>query len=367
MTDEPKKDGPTKSKELAKAEVRASLTRSERSTSPTAIIPQDIEQTYRLAQIICAADMAPKAYNRNVESVMVGIMHGMEIGLTPMAALQSIAVINGMPTIWGDGALGLVRSSGLVEDFLETLEGDGDSRVATCTIKRVGQESPIVRKFSWPDAKEAGLAGKAGPWKQYPNRMLQMRARSWALRDGFADVLKGLGIAEEQRDRIPLTQTADGDYIPADRPLRAHYIAKAAEKREAAKTAETVDVGEEEGTGGEEGEKDHPEATEADQPKPRSTRTAASYTLTNWDGEVTDCAHAAAFADQFEKTGIASAPDSQTLNGLWESNQTELERMREDGNDGARFYDELASAMEDKRQDLAPQKEAAKQPAETLV
>src|SRR3546814_15381125 len=50
------------------------------------------------------------------------------------------------------------------------------------------------------DAKKAGLAGKQGPGSQYPQRMRQMRARAWAMRDGFADVLKGIGIAEEVRD-----------------------------------------------------------------------------------------------------------------------------------------------------------------------
>ena len=42
-------------------------------------------------------------------------------GFTPMAALQSIAVVNGMPTIYGDGMLALVRASGLLEDIIETI------------------------------------------------------------------------------------------------------------------------------------------------------------------------------------------------------------------------------------------------------
>jgi hypothetical protein len=60
--------------------------------------------------------------------------------------------------------------------------------------------SPVVRTFSEADAKKAGLWGKAGPWQQYPSRMLQMRARSWALRDAFPDALRGLGIREEVAD-----------------------------------------------------------------------------------------------------------------------------------------------------------------------
>ncbi len=54
--------------------------------------------------------------------------------------------------------------------------------------------------ISKEDAKKAGLWGKAGPWSQYPKRMLQMRARSFALRDKFADALSGLIMAEEAQD-----------------------------------------------------------------------------------------------------------------------------------------------------------------------
>ncbi|MBB3956873.1 hypothetical protein GGR38_003840 [Novosphingobium sediminicola] len=140
--------------------------------------------------------MTPKAYGSDQNKIMVGIMAGAEVGLTPFAALQSIAVIGNNPSLWGDGALALVQASGLLEDMEETDDGS----TATCRLNRIGRSTPIVRSFSMDDAKKAGLASKAGPWTQYPARMRQMRARAWAMRDGFSDVLKGLHIAEEARD-----------------------------------------------------------------------------------------------------------------------------------------------------------------------
>lgn len=65
---------------------------------------------------------------------------------------------------------------------------------------RTGKQNPRVQKFSVKDAKRAGLWGKSGPWSTYPDRMLTMRARSWALRDEFADILKGIIAAEEAQD-----------------------------------------------------------------------------------------------------------------------------------------------------------------------
>lgn len=170
-----------------------------------AIVPQDFEGAWRIATAVCKAGMAPKGLD-TPEKAMVAIMHGMEVGMTPMAALQSIAVVNGRPTIWGDGAIGLVRGSGKCEWIKERIEGEGDKMVAICEAKRKGEADPLKGRFSIDDAKKAGLWGKSGPWQQYPKRMLSMRARAFALRDGFADVLRGLGIAEEVQDHQPIRE-----------------------------------------------------------------------------------------------------------------------------------------------------------------
>lgn len=164
-----------------------------------AIVPQDFDGAWRIANAVVKAGMAPKGLD-TPEKAMVAIMHGLEVGMTPMAALQSIAVINSRATIWGDGALGLVQASGKMESHKEWFEGTGDTRKAFCTVVRKGDPEPKHGEFSVADAKAAKLLGKAGPWQEYRDRMLKMRARAFALRDGFSDVLKGLGIAEEVQD-----------------------------------------------------------------------------------------------------------------------------------------------------------------------
>lgn len=165
----------------------------------SAIVPQSMEDAYRLGKAVCMAGMAPRGLD-TPEKAMIAIMQGMEVGLTPMASLQRIAVVNGRPTIWGDGAMSLVRASGLCEYVRETIDGKDDGRVAICAVKRRGEPDEVARRFSVADAKKAGLWGKQGPWQQYPERMLQMRARAFALRDVFADVLGGMYLREEIDD-----------------------------------------------------------------------------------------------------------------------------------------------------------------------
>lgn len=186
-----------------------------------AIVPQDFDSAWRIANAVCKAQMAPRGLE-TPEKAMVAIMHGLEIGLTPMNALQSIAVVNGRPTIWGDGAIGLARGSGLLEWMEEKFEGKeyDDTYRAVCIVKRKGEPKPLTGTFSVADAKKAGLWGKQGPWQQYPKRMLQMRARAFILRDGFADVLKGLAIKEEVEDYAARDVTVREE-PPAPPPLNA--------------------------------------------------------------------------------------------------------------------------------------------------
>lgn len=162
----------------------------------TAIIPQSVEEVFRLANAIAKSGLAP-ATMRTAEQITIAIMHGAEIGLPPMQSVQRIAVVNGRPTIWGDAVPALLLAKGFRLD--ETVDGTDDGRGATCVVTRP-DGAKITRRFSIGDAKAAGLWGKQGPWKQYPERMLQMRARGYAARDGAADVLAGLYVAEEMQD-----------------------------------------------------------------------------------------------------------------------------------------------------------------------
>ena len=161
-----------------------------------------LEDGWRFAQMVARSGFAPKGMSAP-ESILVAVQMGLEVGMSPMMALQNTAVINGRPAIYCDAALALVRGSGLLESYEQEINGDGDARVATVKCKRRGDPRPIVGRFSVRDAKSAQLWGKSGPWQQYPDRMLLFRARGFALRDAFGDVLRGLRTAEEAADIPP--------------------------------------------------------------------------------------------------------------------------------------------------------------------
>jgi hypothetical protein len=151
----------------------------------------------RYAKMIAESDFAPKDYKGKPGNVMIAMQMGFELGLKPSQAIQNIAVVNGRPMVWGDAALALVRGNPECEYIREWTDGTikGGDANAICESKR-GDEI-VRREFSIKQAMQAGLIGKQGPWTQYPERMLQMRARGYCLRDAFPDVLKGVYVEGE--------------------------------------------------------------------------------------------------------------------------------------------------------------------------
>lgn len=172
----------------------------------------DLDSLQRLTKYLAASQMMPKQYN-TPEKIGTGIQFAVQLGFRDkwLLAIRQIAVINGTPSVFGDLPLALVRQSGLLSHFEEFLIDKNGLRIclanknlaseffaAVCIAKRKEHsgaqfESEVV--FSVEDAKRAGIWG-VNVWKVYPKRMIQMRARSIALKDMFPDVLNGMAIAE---------------------------------------------------------------------------------------------------------------------------------------------------------------------------
>ena len=161
----------------------------------------NLDQAVRLAEMIAKSDLAPAAYKNKPANVLIAMQMGAEVGLAPMQAIQNIAVIKGRPCVWGDAMLALAQNHPAYVSCGESF--DENTMTAACTVTRKN-EKPYTVTFSKADAEKAGLWNRESPspWAHYPKRMLQMRARGFALRDKFADAMKGLRLAEEVRDYV---------------------------------------------------------------------------------------------------------------------------------------------------------------------
>jgi len=177
-----------------------------------ALKPRSFGEAMEMARMLSSSDMVPKQYKAKPQDTLIAMMMGAELGLNPIQSLQNIAVINGKPSIYGDALAALVQNhpafGGMEESF------DDAAMTASCTVWRKGG-SKHTQTFNQTDAQKAGLWGKAGPWTQYAKRMLQMRARGFALRGQFADALAGL-ITREEAEDMPQTEY---DVTPAQQSL----------------------------------------------------------------------------------------------------------------------------------------------------
>lgn len=196
------------------------------------LFPQTLKDAEDLAATLCASQMVPKHYVNNPKNAVGAMAHGMPLGMNAMQAMQSVAMINGMPGLYGDGLLAVCRSCPAWEWMTEVVDGE----TAICTAKR-RNEPEVTATFSVQDAKRAQLWGKQGPWTQYPMRMLAMRARAFALRNLYADVLRGMGSAEELRDipaEMPAVQVEPARIDHAEQPQTkaAAILTKARAKRQ---------------------------------------------------------------------------------------------------------------------------------------
>jgi len=190
-----------------------------------AIMPRSVDEASRYATGLCLSGIVPDAFREggkrgnppNQNLVLMGILKSLEIGVPPQTGLAGLLPLNGRFAVWGDLAAALVHRTGQVlkQQTIELGAANFNPDAAPgewpdafgirFMIWRVGQDDPYVGEFTVRDAKRAGLWNNSNkqPWVLYPKRMLYNRARAFALRDGFADGLHGLTIAEEVMDHVP--------------------------------------------------------------------------------------------------------------------------------------------------------------------
>jgi hypothetical protein len=183
--------------------------------------PRTFEQALTLSDYMANSEMVPKQYRGRPGDCFIAIQWGLEIGLKPLQAMQSIAAINGKPNLYGDAGKALLLAHGCTidEDDAEVVKANGKAR---CKISRPGRP-PVQRTFSLEDAKTAGLWNKEGPWRTYPYRQMAWRAFWFAARDAASDLLRGMGGFEEALDATRVVDMGAAEEVKPAAPALPAY------------------------------------------------------------------------------------------------------------------------------------------------
>ena len=183
-------------------------------------LPTDLDHALRLGEVYYKGGLVPASY-KSVQAVVAGMAYAQGLGLDPLVALKNIAVINGIPSLWGNLPLALAMTSrfwGGIDEYFIDEKGqrislkNGNFRspvfAAVCQLTHLkyGQRDEVI--FSVEDAAAAKLLDKTGPWQQYRKDMLMYKARARALHKTYADVMNGVTIGEDRYDTMDMQEVA---------------------------------------------------------------------------------------------------------------------------------------------------------------
>ncbi|WP_433465737.1 hypothetical protein [Spirillospora sp. CA-128828] len=177
----------------------------------------DLDQAWRLAQALAGSSILPNDLRGKAGNVLVILMYGQELGLSPMQSIQGIYVVNGRPQMSGQLWLAKVREAGH-----SVKVSDHTEKSCTVTITRGDTGEEHSETFTWADAERAKLA-KKDIWLSYPKRMLMWRAVSHCATTICPEVAMGFGAevpeAEAPAPEVALAHAVDArtaEPAPAD-------------------------------------------------------------------------------------------------------------------------------------------------------
>lgn len=207
-------DGPT-IPALARRPTAAMTRQSTMSTAFAGLIPTSIGEVQTLATALARSEVIPKALRQKPDDVFVVIMTGLELGLSPLQAVNNISIISGNLSLKANLQLAIVRQSGLLaywdEGFDDTAKNQ-DDWFGWAEVSRQGIPDPddpkklkvFRREFGVRHAKRVRTyennrditLDQKSNYQNWPDRMYPYRARSWVLEAVFGDILKGLPATE---------------------------------------------------------------------------------------------------------------------------------------------------------------------------
>lgn len=162
---------------------------------------QAASAAHQLATALCKTAFAPKHFRDNPGDSTAAIMAGDELGLSPLAALRSIYVIHGTPSMYAKTMVALVQSRG----HEVWTEATSDAVVVVCGRRR---GSDKVERSEWKidRARKAGYTSNQ-KYTSNPQEMLWAKAASEVCKKIASDVLLGIAAAEDVELENPTTVT----------------------------------------------------------------------------------------------------------------------------------------------------------------
>ena len=153
---------------------------------------------WETSEMISNSELVPADYKGKPNNVFLAIQTGRSLGLDPFQSVKHLYTVNGRTGLFGDMMLALAKKH---PDYIDCLETHGDlievdgkhikmPQWTQCVVKIKGKED-VLRIYPLEKAMRNPNFNN-NIWCKDGDRMMQMRARSIALRDAFPDKLSGV-------------------------------------------------------------------------------------------------------------------------------------------------------------------------------
>lgn len=210
-------------KPRGKAAAKPTTTQAPAPTPGFSYITAGLQERVGYIERLAPSTILPTAYRGNAANAFVAAETGAALGLEPLQALASIAVINGRATLSSDLMAAVIRRAG---HTLRIVENSPESVTATL-IRADDKKFEFTVTWDKDKAVKAGLWGQKGPWSQYPTQMLRARAITEVARQGASEALMGMIYSPED---FGATITDTGEVLEAeivdDAPAKPAQAAK---------------------------------------------------------------------------------------------------------------------------------------------
>lgn len=201
---------------------------------------------YRVAEQLVQTSFVPEGFRGRPYEATAAILAGVEVGLSPMAALRSFDVINGQAAARAITLRAVAQSHGHEMEMVE-------STATRCKMRGRRRGATAWTDVVWTIDRARALNLTNRPnWKNQPQAMLMARATSELARLIAADAILGIGYSvEELADgagagvEVPAAITASAENesatSPGTRRMSRKKPAAPAEAEQPVDDAEVVD------------------------------------------------------------------------------------------------------------------------------
>lgn len=150
------------------------------------------QAAYQVAENLVRTSFVPEGFRGKPHEATAAILSGLEVGLSPMAALRSFDVIQGTAAPRAITLRAIVQSHGHEMEIVE-------SNATRCKMRGRRRGATNWQEVVWTidRAKQLGLVAKAN-WKNQPQAMLVARATSELARLIASDAILGIGYSSEE-------------------------------------------------------------------------------------------------------------------------------------------------------------------------